>query len=90
VVTVGAENTTIKHIGREWGRRGRNHCGSWIYNYLCNQRLSPLTLWVRTPFLAKVYSIQQYVIKFVSNLQEVGGFLRVFRFPRPIKLTTTI
>ena len=20
---------------------------SWIYNYLCNQRLSPLTLWVR-------------------------------------------
>ena len=24
-------------------------CGSWIYNYLCNQCLSPLTLWVRTP-----------------------------------------
>jgi hypothetical protein len=23
--------------------------GSWIYNYLCNQCLSPLTLWVRTP-----------------------------------------
>jgi hypothetical protein len=22
-------------------------CGSWIYNYLCNQYLSPLTLWVR-------------------------------------------
>ena len=22
--------------------------GSWIYNYLCNQCLSPLTLWVRT------------------------------------------
>ena len=24
--------------------------GSWIYNYLCNQCLSPLTLWARTPF----------------------------------------
>ena len=22
--------------------------GSWIYNYLCNQCLSPLTLWVQT------------------------------------------
>ena len=22
---------------------------SWIYNYLCNQCLTPLTLWVRTP-----------------------------------------
>ena len=27
--------------------------GSWIYNYLCNQFLSPLKLWVRTPFMAK-------------------------------------
>jgi hypothetical protein len=25
---------------------------SWIYNYLCNQGLSPLKLWVRTPFMA--------------------------------------
>ena len=35
-----------------------------------------------------VYSIQYYVIKFVSDLRQVGGFLRVFRFPPPIKLTT--
>jgi hypothetical protein len=31
-----------------------------------------------------VYSIQQYVIQFVSDLRQVGGFLR---FPPPIKLT---
>ena len=31
-----------------------------------------------------------YVIKFVSDLRQVGGFLRVLRFPPPIKLTTTI
>jgi hypothetical protein len=27
--------------------------GSWIYNYLCNQCLSPLELWVRIPFMAR-------------------------------------
>jgi len=36
------------------------------------------------------YSIQHYVLKFVSDLQQVGGFLRVFRFPPPIKLAATI
>ena len=48
--------------------------GSWIYNYLC---LSPLALW-------GVYSIQHYVIKFVRDLRQVGGFLRLLRFPPPI------
>ena len=28
--------------------------------------------------------------KFVSDLQQMGGFLWVLRFPPPIKLTTTI
>jgi hypothetical protein len=36
------------------------------------------------------YSIQYYVIKFVSDLLLVGGFLWVLQFPLPIKLTTTI
>jgi len=34
--------------------------------------------------------VQNYVIKFVSYLRQIGGFLRVFRFPSPIKLTATI
>ena len=38
----------------------------------------------------KVYSMQHYLIKFVSVLREVGGFLLVLRFPPPIKLTATI
>ena len=29
------------------------------------------------PVHGEVYSIQQYVIKFVSDLQQVGSFLRV-------------
>ena len=27
--------------------------GTWIYNYLCNQYLSPLTLWVRIPLMTR-------------------------------------
>jgi len=42
------------------------------------------------PRSGEVYSIQYYVIKFVSDLRQVGGFLRVRRFPPPIKLTAKI
>jgi len=38
----------------------------------------------------KLYMIQHYVIKFVSDLRQVGGFFRVLRFPPLIKLITTI
>ena len=39
-----------------------------------------------TPAQGEVYSMQHYVIKFVSDLGQVGGFLRVLRFPPLIKL----
>jgi protein gp37 len=38
----------------------------------------------------EVYLIQHYVIKFLSDLRQVGGFLRVLRFPPLIKLIATI
>jgi hypothetical protein len=44
----------------------------------------------QNPVKGKVYSIQHYVIKFVSDLQKVGGFLRILLFPTPIKLIATI
>jgi hypothetical protein len=34
--------------------------------------------------------VQHYVIHFVSDLRQVGGFLRVLRFPPQIKLTAKI
>jgi hypothetical protein len=58
--------------------------GSWNYNYLCIWCLSPLKLWVWT-LLRR--GVQHYVIKFVSDLRQVSGFLQ---FPPPIKLATTI
>ena len=50
----------------------------WIYNYLCNQCLSPCLWW------------GIYVIKCVSDLRQVGDFLGVLRFSPPIKRTATI
>jgi hypothetical protein len=41
------------------------------------------------PVAGEVYSMQHYVIKFVSDLQQVGNFPCVLRSPPPIKLTTT-
>jgi hypothetical protein len=38
----------------------------------------------------EVYLIQHYVIKFVSDLRHVGGFLWVLWFPPPMKLIATI
>ena len=37
------------------------------------------------PIDSEMYSIQHYVIKFVRDLQQVGGFLQVLRFSPPNK-----
>jgi len=42
------------------------------------------------PVHGEVYSIQHYVIKFVIELRQVGGYLQVLWFPPPIKLTAMI
>jgi hypothetical protein len=42
------------------------------------------------PRSEEVYSIQHYVIKFISDLRPVGGFFRVLRFSPSIKLTATM
>jgi hypothetical protein len=128
--------------------------GSWIYNYLCNQCLSSLTLWVRIPIRRGVFETAlqgrmqdfklgggalkkiapsggrrenvwgisceksrflrqkiiffqilggrapgapppldpplHYVIKLVSYLRLVGGFLLVLLFPPPIRYNWNI
>ena len=47
--------------------------GSWIYNYLRNQCLSPLRCEFE-PGSGEVYSIQHYVMKFVSDLRHGRWF----------------
>jgi len=62
--------------------------GSWIYNSLSKQCRSPLKLWVRIQFMRGV--LDTTLCDKVSDLRQVGGFLRVLRFSPPMKLTVTI
>jgi hypothetical protein len=59
---------------KNWDGRGR-----WIYNYLCNQCLSPLTLKFRIPLRRGVLDTTLYdrVCQWVATVQ---WFSRVFRF----------
>ena len=59
--------------------------GSWIYNCLCNQCLSPRKLWVESRSWRSVLDT-----KFVNDLLQVGGFLWILRFTPLLKLTITI
>jgi hypothetical protein len=42
------------------------------------------------PTYGEVYSITHYVIKFVSDLQQVVGFPRELQLPPPINVTAMI
>jgi hypothetical protein len=70
-----------------WGRRGRESMDLQL-----PVQSVPITTEVvsSNPDHYEVYSIQHYVTKFVSELRQVGGFLRVPRFSTPKTLTTTI
>jgi len=67
----------------------------WLLGLQLHVQSVPITTKVvsSNPVNGGVYSIQHYVIKFVSDLWQVGGFLLVLQFPpqiKHIKLTTTI
>ena len=64
----------------------------WYLDLQLHVQSVPITTKVvsSNPVNGEVYSIQHYVIKFVSDLRQVGGFLRLLRFPPPIKLTAMI
>ena len=58
----------------------------WLLDLQLPVKSVPITATVVSLNLVhgKVYSVQHYVIKFVSDLRQVGGFLLVLRFPPPI------
>ena len=72
-----------------WGRRGHD---SMAIGFTTTYAIS-VYHHLRCEFesrLGEVYSIHHYVIKFVSDLRHVGGYLRVLWFTPPIKLFATI
>ena len=54
-------------------------CGGWIYNYLCNQCYHHWCCEFESGS-GSGWCVQHYVITYVSDLQQFGGFLR---FPPP-------
>ena len=61
------------------------------YNYICDQCLSILNLWVRITLTAMctpvhVYSIQHCVIKFVSDMRHVGVFFWYWIISKQIRI----
>ena len=75
------------------GGRGRRGHGRMVVGLTTTYAISVyhhLHVVCSNPTHDEVCSIQYYVIKFVSDLRQVVGFLWVLRFPTPIKLTTTI
>ena len=65
---------TRQNIYLIWGHHGRD----------------PMVVDLQLPVHDEVYSIQHYVIEFVSDLWQFSVFLWVLRFPPPIKLTAKI
>jgi hypothetical protein len=63
-----------------------------VVGFTTTHTIRPITTKVvsSNPVHGEAYSIQHYVIKFVSDLRQVSGFLRILRFPPPIKLTPMI
>jgi hypothetical protein len=72
-----------KHLYWIW------HYINWYSSYQRGRR-DRMVVWFTTTYAISasefesgsgdVYSIQHYVINFVSGLRQVGGFLRVLRF----------
>jgi hypothetical protein len=72
--TFEADTITITHQG-----------GLYLSLFMLHSNTQKANL----PYISngKVYSIQHYVIKCVSDLRKVCGFLRIHRFPPSITLT---
>jgi hypothetical protein len=64
----------------------------WLLDLQLTIKLVCITTKVASsnPTHGEMYLMQHYVIMFVSDLQQVGGFLLVLRFPPSIKLIAMI
>ena len=69
------------------GRRGRDRI---VVGFTTTYAISAYHHWCCDFESRSGRGVQHYVITFVSDLRQVGSFLRVLRFPPPIKLTATI
>jgi hypothetical protein len=70
---------------QRWGQLWPWSYRSWIINN--SYAISIYRHWYCEFESRSGLGVQHYVIKFVSDLRQVGGFLQLLRFPPLIKLT---
>jgi len=68
------------------GRRGRDRM---VVGFTTTYAIGAYHHWWEFEYRSR-RGVHHYVIKFVSDLRQVAGFLRVLRFPLPIQLIDTI
>ena len=73
-------------VGGRGGRRGRDRM---VVGFTTTYAISAYHHWWCEFESRSGRGVQHYVIKLVSDLRQIGGFLRILRFPPPIKLTAT-
>ena len=71
-------------------KRGRSDRARIVGGFPTTCAISPITTNVESSTLAhgEVFPTQQYVIKFISDLRQVSGFLLVLWFSPSIKLVS--
>jgi len=75
IITLHMSSSSVLTEGSSWPWS----YGSRIYNYLCTYHH-----WCCEFKSRSGCGVQHYVIKFVSDLRQVGGFLRVLRYHHDI------
>jgi hypothetical protein len=79
------ENSLYSHI--HLLSRGCHGCDRMVVGFTTTYAISAYHHWCCELESRSGRGVQHYVIKFVSDLRQVGGFLRVLRFPPPISKT---
>jgi len=80
-------DTNVKQSSHSRGRRGRD---LMVVGFTTTYAISAYHHWCCEFESRSGRGVQHYVIKFFSDLRQVGGFLWLLRFPSPIRLTATI
>ena len=89
---IGANTNSGVNIIKKYPKTTQGRCGHdrMVVGFITNYAISAYHHCEFESHPGEVYSIQHYVIKFISDLRQVMVFFGEFRFPTPRKLTTMI
>jgi hypothetical protein len=74
------KHAVLRSKGADWLARSQYDASEWSDCCFSELALNTIIVVNSNPVHDEVYSIQQYVIKFVSDLRQVGGFLWLITF----------